>query len=196
MPTALFHGGFGLLTHRQIKKPTYHLYAFMARLGDEVLARGADHLVTRHADGRVAVLAWAPVDVDRRRAPVARPAPGWPCRCRWARAGASSAFLLRSSVSEEAGNAWAAWSEMGRPRLPPPRPARHPAGGRRAGPLATAPCRSPPAGSTSTSPWPGTRSPWSSWRRSVDETPPWWDEARLLGGPTERTPPPDRDERS
>lgn len=63
VPTALFHGGFGLLTHRQLKKPTYHLYAFMARLGDEVLARGADHLVTRHPDGRVAVLAWAPVDV-------------------------------------------------------------------------------------------------------------------------------------
>ncbi|MET7710670.1 hypothetical protein [Micromonospora sp. NPDC005413] len=79
VPAALFHGGFGLLTHRQIKKPTYHLYAFMARLGDEVLARGDDHLVTRHLDGRVAVLAWAPV---------------------------------------EAGNAWVAWAEMGRPRSP------------------------------------------------------------------------------
>ncbi len=33
IPTALFHGGFGLLTHRQIRKPTYHLYAFMARMG-------------------------------------------------------------------------------------------------------------------------------------------------------------------
>lgn len=60
VPTALFHGGFGLLTHRQIKKPTYHLYAFMARLGGDVLARGDDHLVTRHRDGRIAVLAWAP----------------------------------------------------------------------------------------------------------------------------------------
>ena len=44
------------------KKPTYHLYAFMARMGEHVLARGADHLVTRHGDGRVTVLAWAPVD--------------------------------------------------------------------------------------------------------------------------------------
>ena len=73
VPTSLFHGGFGLLTHRQIKKPTYHLYAFMARMGDQVLARGADHLVTRDADGRVTVLAWAPVDVHgaarRSRAP-------------------------------------------------------------------------------------------------------------------------------
>src|SRR4029450_5514743 len=62
VPTSLFHGGFGLLTHRQIRKPTYHLYAFMARMGDEILARGADHLVTRDANGRVTGLAWAPVD--------------------------------------------------------------------------------------------------------------------------------------
>ncbi|MEH0447027.1 MULTISPECIES: xylan 1,4-beta-xylosidase [unclassified Streptomyces] len=62
VPTALFHGGFGLLTHRQVRKPTYHLYAFMARTGADLLARGDDHLVTRHPDGRVTVLAWTPVD--------------------------------------------------------------------------------------------------------------------------------------
>ena len=33
VPTSLFHGGFGLLTHRQVPKPTFHLYAFMARMG-------------------------------------------------------------------------------------------------------------------------------------------------------------------
>jgi xylan 1,4-beta-xylosidase len=31
------------------------------------------------------------------------------------------AFLLRSSVSEEKGNAWRAWCEMGRPASPGPR---------------------------------------------------------------------------
>ncbi|MBE1878771.1 GH39 family glycosyl hydrolase [Myceligenerans pegani] len=62
IPTSILHGGFGMLTHRQLKKPTYHLYAFMARMGGEVLARGADHLVTRDpASGRVTVLAWQPV---------------------------------------------------------------------------------------------------------------------------------------
>lgn len=60
IPTAPFHGGFGLLTHRQVKKPTYHLYTFMAEMGEQMLARGEDHLVTRHGDGRVTVLAWAP----------------------------------------------------------------------------------------------------------------------------------------
>jgi xylan 1,4-beta-xylosidase len=77
----------------------------MARMGDQVLARGTDHLVTRDAGGRVTVLAWAlePSSV-RLSIPVA----------------GASAFMLRSSVSEEAGNAWAAWGEMGRPRSPRP----------------------------------------------------------------------------
>ncbi|MEH1122971.1 GH39 family glycosyl hydrolase [Micromonospora sp. CPCC 206061] len=107
VPTAPFHGGFGLLTHRQIKKPTFHLYAFMARMGDQVLARGDDHLVTRDAAGRVTVLAWAPVREDGHTLRLSLPLPG-----------AVSAFVLRSSVSEEAGNPWRAWCEMGQPRSP------------------------------------------------------------------------------
>jgi xylan 1,4-beta-xylosidase len=103
IPASLFHGGFGLLTHRQIKKPTYHLYAFMARLGDQVLARGSDHLVTRDAEGRVAILAWA---IEAHALRLSVPVAG------------SAAFVARARVHEEAGNAWAAWSEMGRPRSP------------------------------------------------------------------------------
>jgi xylan 1,4-beta-xylosidase len=118
VPTELFHGGFGLLAHRQIKKPSYHLYSFMARMGTAVLARGSDHLVTRDGAGRVTILAWASVDVDSHipaeghtlqlSVPVGAP-------------GTASAFLLRSSVSEEVGNVRAAWCEMGRPRSPKPR---------------------------------------------------------------------------
>ncbi|GIH05949.1 beta-xylosidase [Rhizocola hellebori] len=115
VPTALFHGGFGLLTHRQIKKPTYHLYAFMARMGDQLLARGEDHLVTRDADGRVTVLAWAPVfpaagdsHLLRLSIPLAGKESG-------------PAFGLRSRVNEQMGNAWAAWNEMGRPLSVRPR---------------------------------------------------------------------------
>ncbi|XVQ89606.1 GH39 family glycosyl hydrolase [Microbispora siamensis] len=117
VPASLFHGGFGLLTHRQIKKPTYHLYAFMARMGEEILARGPDHLVTRDDAGRVTALAWAPVDVtggspvDGHTVRLSIPVNS-PC---------GRAFLLRSSVSEEKGNAWRAWCEMGRPASPRPR---------------------------------------------------------------------------
>ena len=115
IPTSLFHGGFGLLTHRQVRKPTYHLYAFMARMGQSVLARGDDHLVCRDDDGRVTVLAWQPVggsddgpygsapathDV-RLRVPVA-----------------SDVAVVRRSVNETEGNAWTAWRELGRPGNP------------------------------------------------------------------------------
>jgi xylan 1,4-beta-xylosidase len=119
VPAAIFHGGFGLLTHRQIPKPAFHLFAFMAQAGPHVLARGADHLVTRHDDGRVVILIWQPVrgseagrygsapathevhlDVpvgDEPDAPVA---------------------FIRKSVNEEEGNAWTAWRELGRPASP------------------------------------------------------------------------------
>ena len=116
VPTTLFHGGFGLLTHRQIKKPIFHLYAFAARLGDRVITRGPDHLITTDATGRIAVLAWAPVDhTGADQGPRTHnlrfsvPMTG------------TAAFLMRSTVDEEHGNAWAAWREMGRPASPQPR---------------------------------------------------------------------------
>lgn len=179
VPTAIFHGGFGLLTHRQIKKPTYHLYAFMARMGDQVLARGTDHLITRDDAGRVTVLAWAPVDVTG-----AAPVDGHTLRLSvpMGPVGSTSAFMLRSRVSEEAGNAYAAWGELGRPASPRPRqldalreaaePARH----HRSLPIV--------AGRVDLD--------LTLARHEVtlveltavtDETPPWWDEGRLHGGP-------------
>jgi len=97
VPTTPLHGGFGLLTHRQIKKPVFHLYAFMARMGDQVLHRDESCLVTRDPGGRVTVLAWR----DRKLSvPLGR---------------AGAAFYVRSSVSEQKGNVFAAWGEMGRP---------------------------------------------------------------------------------
>ncbi|MGX1672648.1 GH39 family glycosyl hydrolase [Streptomyces sp. NPDC055400] len=111
VPTALFHGGFGLLTHRQVRKPTYHLYAFMARMGRDVLARGDDHLVTRHPDGRVTVLAWAPPGTDLHTLRLSVPVGD---------AERGAVFLRRSSVDEERGNAYTAWRRMGSPRSPRP----------------------------------------------------------------------------
>ncbi|MEV4545271.1 GH39 family glycosyl hydrolase [Micromonospora echinaurantiaca] len=184
VPTSLFYGGFGLLTHRQVKKPTYHLYAFLARMGDQVLARGPDHLVTRDATGRITVLAWAPVDVtghepvpDRHTVRLSVPLPP----------SASTAFLLRSSVGEEAGNAWRAWCEMGRPRSPRTReldalreaaePARR---------HASLPVR---AGRVALDLELGRHEVTLAELTAVtDETPPWWADDRLLGGRTETEP--------
>lgn len=115
VPASFFHGGFGMLAYRQVRKPTYHLYAFMARMGQEVLARGDDHLVTRHAGtGQVTVLAWQPVggsespeEPDRHEVRLSIPAPT-----------GGRMFAMRHDVDETAGNAWAAWREMGRPASP------------------------------------------------------------------------------
>ncbi|MGY4645206.1 GH39 family glycosyl hydrolase [Cellulomonas sp. URHB0016] len=124
IPTSLFHGGFGLLTHRQVPKPTYHLYAFMARMGRHVLARGDDHLVCADPDGRVTVLAWQPVGgtdapaVDERhslRLSVSVP------DGRGGDDGADdgrTAFVVRERVNEQDGNAFTAWRELGRPASP------------------------------------------------------------------------------
>jgi xylan 1,4-beta-xylosidase len=187
VPDSLFHGGFGLLTHRQIKKPTYHLYAFMARMGEYVLSRGPDHLVTRDAAGRIAVLAWAPVDVTlaghepagdghvvRLSVPLGSPA-------------SSSAFVQRSSVSEEVGNAWVAWRQMGRPRSPLPgqldalREMAEPARGHRSLPVV--------AGRVDLD-LTLTRHEVTLLEITpvIDETPPWWNDSRLLGSPSDSEP--------
>jgi xylan 1,4-beta-xylosidase len=66
-PPELFHGGFGLLTVGNLRKPRYWALALLARLGESRLAvessgDGAGGLVealaARHEDGRIGILAW------------------------------------------------------------------------------------------------------------------------------------------
>lgn len=47
-----FHGGFGILTEGGIKKPTYHAFAGLNRLGDEILAQDDAGIVTRDSLSR------------------------------------------------------------------------------------------------------------------------------------------------
>ena len=119
VPTSLFHGGFGLLTHRQIKKPTFHLYAFMARMAHQVLARGADHLVTTDDTGRVTVLAWAPVDhtaADSRRSGTRSSSPSRSARRRRPPPSSCAPPWTRSTATPGRPG-----GEMGRPASPLPR---------------------------------------------------------------------------
>lgn len=49
-----FHGGFGLLNHHGIPKPTYHAYRFLNALGDELLTRSDVGALTRRStDGKI-----------------------------------------------------------------------------------------------------------------------------------------------
>jgi xylan 1,4-beta-xylosidase len=53
-----FHGGFGLVNIQGLKKPSYHGYWFLSRLGNEALAEGDGYAVTRRTDGTIAILLW------------------------------------------------------------------------------------------------------------------------------------------
>ncbi|GAA2209468.1 hypothetical protein GCM10009850_049260 [Nonomuraea monospora] len=64
-PPRLFHGGFGLLTVGNLRKPRFHALALAERLGDAELAAevdgdvaGVEAWAARHPDGRVGVLVW------------------------------------------------------------------------------------------------------------------------------------------
>ncbi len=66
-PAELFHGGFGLLSVGNLRKPRYWALALLARLGPhrlpvDVSGDGAfglvDALAARHDDGRIGILAW------------------------------------------------------------------------------------------------------------------------------------------
>jgi xylan 1,4-beta-xylosidase len=67
VPPELFHGGFGLLSVGNLRKPRYWALALLARLGRSrlpvaVSGDGAGGLVealaARHEDGRIGILAW------------------------------------------------------------------------------------------------------------------------------------------
>ncbi|RCG27050.1 xylan 1,4-beta-xylosidase [Sphaerisporangium album] len=64
-PPRLFHGGFGLLTVGNLRKPRYHALSLAERLGEHELrsdlagdVAGVEAWAARHDDGRAGVLVW------------------------------------------------------------------------------------------------------------------------------------------
>ncbi len=53
-----FHGGFGLLNVQGLKKPSFHGYWFLSRLGPAELASGDSFVATRRGDGTLAIVLW------------------------------------------------------------------------------------------------------------------------------------------
>jgi xylan 1,4-beta-xylosidase len=54
-----FHGGFGLLNYQSIKKPAYHAYRFLSRLGDtELVDADKSSWICTDRDGGIQVLFW------------------------------------------------------------------------------------------------------------------------------------------
>ncbi|GDY78761.1 hypothetical protein SAV31267_082460 [Streptomyces avermitilis] len=159
VPTALFHGGFGLLTHRQVKKPTYHLYAFMARMGRNCWS--AATTISSPATPTVGSPYWPGRPSTRPAAHRARTGTPCGCPCPWAggRAAPPSSgappWTRSTATRGPRGGTWAARARPGPTRsICCTRPPNPPA----------AICASPSRTSapTSASPSPATRSPWWS----------------------------------
>lgn len=79
VPTTPFHGGFGLMNVQSLKKPSYHVYTFLSRLGDtELICEDEDTYACKTEEG-VQVLLWNYVHPANQDAPnhiyFARPLP-------------------------------------------------------------------------------------------------------------------------
>jgi xylan 1,4-beta-xylosidase len=46
----LFHGGFGLMTYNGLKKPAYHAFHFLSKLGKQVIDEGDEYIITSDGD--------------------------------------------------------------------------------------------------------------------------------------------------
>ncbi|PZD94535.1 xylan 1,4-beta-xylosidase [Paenibacillus sambharensis] len=109
VPKAQFHGGFGMMGLNGIAKPTFHLFAFFNQLGDELLYRDEQVIVTRRKDGTIALIVWNLVMDKANRVQeltLDLPAP------------AGEVFVKRQQVDEQHGNPWDTWRQLGRPRFP------------------------------------------------------------------------------
>mgnify|MGYP000212266158 FL=1 len=110
VPRSQFHGGFGLITLNGIPKPTYHVFKFFKRAEGDVLFRDERTLITRKDDGVITVVAWNEVmekgNGFQRELTLEIPVEY------------TAVFMKRSTISEQYGNPWRTWIQMGRPRFP------------------------------------------------------------------------------
>lgn len=54
--TSEFHGGFGLLNHNGIKKPSYYAYSFLSQLGDEIQETDDKKIISRTGEDYTVIL--------------------------------------------------------------------------------------------------------------------------------------------
>ncbi|MDF2723332.1 MAG: Xylan 1,4-beta-xylosidase [Paenibacillus sp.] len=102
IPRALFHGGFGLLTHNGLRKPVFHAFRFANALYETLLYRDDHVCVTRNeADGSLAVLLYTP-DVHMTSEEPTKLSLELPFA-------AGMAVMEVQTVDSQAGNAYEAW---------------------------------------------------------------------------------------
>ena len=121
-----FHGGFGLMNFNGIKKPAYHAYRMLNRLGDVLVARTDQGIVTLR-NGKLRALFWNYSINCPQTVPMAR-YPDWQSAWALERQGTharltlsltglhKNAVLHREMLDTEHGCAAAAWHRMGEPK--------------------------------------------------------------------------------
>jgi len=108
---APFVGMFGLRAKGGINKPSFYAFSLLHRLGDRRLANAAPNiLVTRRADGSLALAVWNLVDPDKSGAEL-------PLRLAFDHVPANTQVTL-SVVDDDHGNALAAYRALGSPQYP------------------------------------------------------------------------------
>lgn len=130
VPHSLFNQTYGMTEQWGIKRPSFHTFSLLHRLGDSVVPTGqAPVWVTRRADGSHALLLWNLMPVTR-QGEVANGNPtgagggyvsdqGAPLTVRLAlRNLAAGARATLSQVDSQIGSALPAWAAMGRPAYP------------------------------------------------------------------------------
>lgn len=59
VPSAVFHGGFGLVANYLIPKPTFYTFEFFSKAGKELIYRDDNIIVTKDEDGRYCLIGWS-----------------------------------------------------------------------------------------------------------------------------------------
>ncbi|MED3648072.1 xylan 1,4-beta-xylosidase [Halalkalibacterium halodurans] len=110
VPTAPFHGGFGLIALHGIAKPTYHLFSFFNQLGEQLLYRDSQMVVTKKQDGSIQLVVWNLImekgEGLEQTVQIELPTQS------------DAVFIKRKTIDETNGNPWRVWKEMWRPRFP------------------------------------------------------------------------------
>jgi xylan 1,4-beta-xylosidase len=108
-----FRGDFGLRAFDGINKPSYYAYGLLHQLGDQRLANSSNNiLVTKMANGNLAIAAWNLVDPDKHGAPhkIDLHLTGIP----------QDAKVSLQRVDDNHGNVLPQWAAMGKPKNPTP----------------------------------------------------------------------------
>lgn len=109
VPFTLFHGGFGLVAHGNIPKPTFWTFAFYKRLQDAAkrcVYKGRNGVIVETKDGGYQGIFWNLSDSEQVDIQVKLPAED------------KEYTLLKETVDEVTTNPLKAWHDLGEPRNP------------------------------------------------------------------------------